>query len=269
MDHSKWSMPNEAAGGGYRLDEVDRRIIHALMTDARNTSAPMIADEVSVSAATVRNRIEHLREHGIVEGFHAAIDFEQANASLTNLFLCNVEFGELEQIARQAATIPSVINVRALSGGGSNLHVMAVGEDTTALRLVGRALSELGAEIEDERLVQDDHFTPYAPFGPTTRGRPEPIADVTSLSGNSELLEVPVHENAPIAGLTLEEAGRQDLLAEEMLVIAIERGDSVITPHGYTEIRSNDLVTIFSPEGADESALTVFHEPDAPMTEST
>ena len=268
MDYAYSGMPNETKRGDYRLDEVDRRIIHALMADARGTSAPMIADEVSVSAATVRNRIDHLREHGIVEGFHAAVDFERANGSLTNLFLCHVTFNEVEQVAHRATAIPGVTNVRELSGGGSNLHVVAVGEDTTDLRRIGRALSELGAEIEDERLVQNDHFMPYAPFGAATRARPEPIADVTSLSGASELVEVPVHENAPIAGLTLEEAGRQDLLAEEMLVIAIERGDSVTTPHGYTEIRANDLVTIFSPGGADESALTVFHEADATITES-
>lgn len=41
---------------GYRVDEIDRRIIHALMTNARETSAPMIAEEVTVSAGTILNR---------------------------------------------------------------------------------------------------------------------------------------------------------------------------------------------------------------------
>lgn len=254
---------NDGPSDDYRLDEIDRRIIHALMADARNTSAPMIAEEVSVSDATIRNRISNLEEQGIIDGYHATIDFERADGSLTNLFICNVAFGEVERIARQAGTIPGVVNVRELMGGRMNLHVLAVGTDTADLRRIGRALSELGAEIEDELLVQDEHEFPYAPFGPSDGATREPLADFISLAGSAELVEVTVHEDAPIAGLTLEEAARDGLLDEETLVIAIERDESVITPHGYTEIRTNDIVTIFSPGGANEDALGVFRETEA------
>jgi len=63
----------------HHLDEIDRRILHALMSDARNTSAPMIAEGLNVSAATVRNRIERLEEEGVIRGYTAIVDFEQAD----------------------------------------------------------------------------------------------------------------------------------------------------------------------------------------------
>lgn len=49
-----------------RLDDIDRRILYYLRVDARNTTAPMIAEEVDVSAATIRNRINQLEEKGVI-----------------------------------------------------------------------------------------------------------------------------------------------------------------------------------------------------------
>ncbi|SDQ32109.1 Lrp/AsnC family transcriptional regulator [Natronobacterium texcoconense] len=252
----------DGSGNGYRLDEIDRRIIYALMADARNTSAPAIAEEVSVSGATIRNRIAQLEEHGVIEGYHATVDFEHAEGALMNLFLCHVPFGEVEGAARKIGTIPGVINVRELMGGRINLHVLAVGTDTADLRRVGRELEKLDVEIEDEYLLQTEHDFPYAPYGPADGRRREPLADYISLTGGAEVVEVTVHEDAPIAGRTLEGAARDDVLEDQTLVVAIERDDAVITPHGDTEIRPNDVVTVFSPSESDEPTLRGFRGPD-------
>ncbi len=254
-------MSRNTTDDGYRLDGIDRRIIYELMVDARNTSAPAIADEVGVSGATIRNRIARLEEHGILRGYQTAVDFERASGSLTNLFICHVAFGEIEWVAHQAGSVAGVINVRELMGGRMNLHVLAVGEDTGDLRRIGRQLSNLGAEIEDELLLQDEHHHPYMPYGPGDRHHREPFADSIRLTGGAEIVELTVHEKAPIAGRTLEDAAQDALLHEELLVIAIERGDRVLTPRGHTEICPNDVVTIFTPENTVEPALAMFAEP--------
>ncbi|ELY94201.1 AsnC family transcriptional regulator [Natrialba hulunbeirensis JCM 10989] len=252
----------DGSGGSYRLDEIDRRIIYALMSDARNTSAPAIAEQVSVSGATIRNRIAQLEEHGIIDGYHATVDFEHADGSLMNLFLCHASFGEVEGVARRIGTIPGVINVRELMGGHMNLHVLAVGTDTADLRRIGRELEQLDVAIEDEFLMQTEHDFPYTPYGPADGRRREPLADYISLTGGAEVVEITVHEDAPIAGRTLESAADDDVLEDETLVVAIERDDTVITPHGDTEIRPHDVVTVFSPDGTNEPALTAFRGPD-------
>ncbi|WP_224334113.1 Lrp/AsnC family transcriptional regulator [Haloprofundus halobius] len=231
----------------YQLDEVDRRVIHALMADARNTSAPSIAEGLGVSAGTVRNRIGRLEDAGVIRGYHAHVDFERADGRLTNLYLCNAPVAERESVAAKVRTVPGVVHVRELMTGRRNLHVLAVGEDIADLRRVARALSSLGIEIEDEDLVQADSYLPYAPYAPEREDeRRGTFSDFVSLTGGSEIVEATIGEGAPIDGLTLSEAGDRGLLGEDTLVISVDRGESVVTPRGDTVLRAGDKVTLFS-----------------------
>ena len=249
---------SDGTSDSVRLDDIDRRILHALMRDARNTSATEIAERVSVSGATVRNRIARLEDSGIIEGYQPTIDFERADDALLNLFLCHAKFDEIERIAAQLGTIPSVVAVRELMGGQTNLHVLVVGEDTGDLRRIGQEISKYGVEIKDEFLVQRQMRFPYSPYGPSEDQRAEPLTDSVSLRGEAELVELTVQENAPIAGRTLERATREGVLQDDTLVVAIERDQSVITPQGDTEVRPHDIVTVLSPTGEKETARKAF-----------
>jgi hypothetical protein len=51
----------------------DRPILYA-HTGRPNTLATAIAEQVSVSSATVRNRIARLEESGVIEGYHLTIN---------------------------------------------------------------------------------------------------------------------------------------------------------------------------------------------------
>ena len=79
-------------------------------------------------------------------------------------------------------------------------------------------------------------------------------------------MEVTVQSETPIADLTLEEAAKEGILDEETLVIAIERDDLELTPHGDTVIRPDDIVTILSRTGGDADALSAFREPHSEST---
>ena len=56
-----------------RLDEVDQRIIAALVSDARTTYAD-IGQTVSLSAPAVKRRVDRLRSVGVIKGFTAVVD---------------------------------------------------------------------------------------------------------------------------------------------------------------------------------------------------
>jgi DNA-binding Lrp family transcriptional regulator len=56
-----------------QLDEVDQRIIAALVTDARATYAE-IGAVVSLSAPAVKRRVDRLRSAGVIRGFTAIVD---------------------------------------------------------------------------------------------------------------------------------------------------------------------------------------------------
>lgn len=62
------------------------------------------------------------------------------------------------------------------------------------------------------------------------------IIDFMQLSGDAEVFEIAVAEGAPIAGKTLQEADAENLISDDMLIVAIEDpGDeSAITPRGGT-----------------------------------
>jgi DNA-binding Lrp family transcriptional regulator len=251
---------SEETGGRVRLDDIDRQILYALMQDARNTSATEIAEQVSVSGATVRNRIAQLEKSGVVEGYHPTVNFERADDGLLNLFLCHAEFDEIERVAAQLGTIPSVVAVRELMGGQTNLHVLVVGEDTGDLRRIGQEISKYGVEIKDEFLVERQMRFPYSPYSPSENHRTEPLTNYISLRGKAEVVELTVHEHAPIAGRTLERATRDGILRDDTLVVAIERDQAVITPQGDTEIRPHDIVTVLSPTGEQETARQAFQD---------
>jgi DNA-binding Lrp family transcriptional regulator len=244
----------------HRLDEIDRQIIYALMDDARNTSAPMIAEDLNVSAGTIRNRIDRLEAEGIIQGYTATVDFEQADGRLTSLYMCTVPAAERERLALAAQSIPGVVNVRVLMAGRRDLHVVAVGESTGDLREIARSLSELDIQIEDEELVQTEIRCPYTPFGPDAPS--SEATGVVTLADGTEVIEVTVSEDAPIVGSSLERAREEGLLASDVVVTSVERDGTIIRPDGETEIESDDVVTLLPQDSTRDDVLAAFSHTD-------
>ena len=255
--------------GDYRLDDIDRQLIHSLMKDARALSPPELAEQVGVSGATIRNRMTRLKNRGIITGYPATIDFERAEGALTKLFLCHTSFGDVNGAVAQLRTIPGVINVRELIGGRMNLHVLAVGQDTSAVRRIGELIEATGVEIEDEFLLQRELNYPFSPYGPSSDEIRLPITDSLSLAGGADIVEITVDHDSPIDGLSLEEATEQGIIHHDTLVIAIERNDSILTPHGETEIMASDLLTILVPNGDREPSIEAFQNSDVREIRST
>ncbi|AGB38444.1 Lrp/AsnC family transcriptional regulator [Natronococcus occultus] len=245
---------------GIRLDDVNKRIIHALMQDARNTSAPMIAEDVGVSPATIRNRIDQLENAGVIRGYHANVDFEAADEMLTTLYTATASVEERPRLAQQARTITGVVNVREFMAGEENLHVLAVGPDVEALNDVARELTKLGLEIDDEKLVRTEQFQAYHAFGPAETH--QQFSDYISLAGGNEVVEITVDDDAPIVGKSLEQADGEGLLEDDTLVVSIERTDDVLTPTGGTEVRAGDILTVLSRSDFDTSMLRAFQSDD-------
>jgi DNA-binding Lrp family transcriptional regulator len=242
----------------HRLDDIDRRIIHALMSDSRNTSAPMIAEDLSVSAGTVRNRIDRLESEGVIQGYTATIDFEQAGGRLTSLYMCTVPAADRERLALAAQSIPGVVNVRVLMAGRRDLHVVAVGENTEDLREIARSLSELDIRIEDEELVQTEIRSPYTPFAPADSSQTAGASDVVTLADGADVVEVVVEDGAEIAGLAVETARERRALHEDVVVVSIERDGDVLQPTDQTVFQPDDIVTMLPRETPQDTVVSAF-----------
>lgn len=242
----------------YRVDEIDKRILYHLARDARNTAAPAIADEVQVTPATIRNRIQQLEEHGILRGYHAAIDYERIEGRVTYQFNCTAPVPDRDRLAQAALEISGVVTVRELMTGHANLAITVVGTDTDDVSRIASELSDLGLKIEDEGVIEEEYHRPYHPFGPDDAPTGPSLTDFMSLAGGAEVIEFTVPKGAPIAGLTIEEAVSEGLLAEEVLVVSIEREGDAITPKGDTEIQQGDIVSLFSKDPLEKRSLEAF-----------
>lgn len=242
----------------YRADEIDKRILYHLARDARNTAAPAIADEVEVTPATIRNRIRQLEEHGILRGYHADIDYERIGGRVTYQFDCTAPVPDRDRLARAALEVSGVVTVRELMTGHANLAITVVGVDTDDVSRIASELSDLGLEIEDEGVIEEEYHHPYHPFGPEDEPAGPSLTDFMSLAGGAEVIEFTVSEGAPIAGMTIEEAVSEGLLADEMLVVGIEREGEIITPKGETDIRPGDVISLFSRDPLEKDSLWVF-----------
>lgn len=242
----------------YRLDEIDRLTLYYLGSDARDTTATEIAEQVNVSAGTVRNRIKQLEKHGIIRSYPAHIDYERADGLLTGLFVCSASVSERNHLAREILDISGVVNVRDVMSGDNGLHVKAIGEDTTSLQRIASEIETLGITIEDESLIKEEYHQPYQPYGPADAKHSQPATNVLSLVGDAQVVDLTVTEDAQVAGKTLAEAKEQGLLDENVLVVAIERADEIISANGCTEIRPGDLVSLFSPDGVQNDTLDGF-----------
>jgi trk system potassium uptake protein TrkA len=84
------------------------------------------------------------------------------------------------------------------------------------------------------------------------------IRDFMHLGGGAEVFEIAVTEEAPIAEMSLVEADEAGLIDEGMLVVAIQRGEEILTPRGETVVSAGDVVTVFSREGFSEDVTALF-----------
>ncbi len=238
-------------------DEIDKRIIYRLTEDARNTSAPDIAREVGVSPGTIRNRIKKLEERGVIRGYHAHISYELIENHLVSLFICSTEIKYKTALARKAAQIPGVVNVRQVMSGQGNLHLKVVGSDMKDLAAVASQLAELGLSVEAGELLEEESFRPYSQFGPTSEER-RPLVNFTQIAGHAESATLKMMGGSSLAQKSLKEINELGLLPDELLVVAIEREDRTIVPKGSSKLEVGDVVSIFSSTGIDESTLDAF-----------
>lgn len=136
----------------------------------------------------------------------------------------------------------------------------------------------LAKELEVPTVVSvvhnPDHMGLYRQIGVNTMENPQQliaeylyravarpaIVDFLRIGEEAEVFEITITEDAPIAGKTIEEAAQEDMLPDDVLIIAVERDaqESPITPRGSTTFESGDLVTVYSGFGAEPELTDLF-----------
>jgi len=146
------------------LDAVDRAILYHLQQDARHTSSSEIADELDLSASTIRTRLTKLEDSGIIRGYHIDIDYDLAGYPLYTKIICTAPVPERDSLAADAREIQGVTAVREVMTGQRNVYVNAIGVDHDDLNRISTELNRLGLEIVDEQLIRDEYVCQYRGF---------------------------------------------------------------------------------------------------------
>lgn len=92
------------------LDDTDREILRLLLEDGRRPYSD-IGEQVDLSGPAVSDRIDRLRERGVVRGFTVDLDRSVLREGAPLLLTLAVEPGEGERVADALATHESVEHV--------------------------------------------------------------------------------------------------------------------------------------------------------------
>jgi len=142
----------DAAVGGPAavLDDANRAIIEALQRDGRRAYGA-IADEVGLSEAAVRRRVQRLREAGVIQ-IVAVTDPLQLGFHRQALVGVRVE-GDVRQVATKLAALDDVDYVVVCAGSFDVLVEVVCEDDEHLLRLLNDSIRSLPGVISTESFV--------------------------------------------------------------------------------------------------------------------
>jgi DNA-binding Lrp family transcriptional regulator len=124
------------------LDDIDARIVTALISDARASYA-VIGDQVGLSAPAVKRRVDRLRASGAIIGFSARVDpaaLGWTTEAYIELF-CGGRTSP-EEIAKAVRRYPEVVDACTVTGEADALvHIRAAN-----VRHFEQVMERIGAE---------------------------------------------------------------------------------------------------------------------------
>lgn len=115
----------------YQMDETDHAILEILKDDGR-CSFSDIADQVNLSRVAVRERINNMKQNGIIHGFTVLIDAKAYQKMASVMMEVEVEPQKLESVAQQLVRKKEIAIVSQHTGV-TGLHVHAYIHDVSEL----------------------------------------------------------------------------------------------------------------------------------------
>lgn len=92
------------------LDETDARIVQLLVEDGRRAFSE-IADHVGLSPPAVSDRVDRLREQGVIRGFTVDVDRQKLNARTPVLVEFQVDPPHADSIYKQLRSVDGIEHV--------------------------------------------------------------------------------------------------------------------------------------------------------------
>ncbi|UFJ40603.1 Lrp/AsnC family transcriptional regulator [Brevibacillus humidisoli] len=114
-----------------KLDDIDRKLLELLSEDGRASYVDLGA-KLNLSRVAVRERINNLKEAGVIEKFSVVINSEKVGKKVSAFFEVDVEPAHLVEVAITLANNPRVASIYQMTGP-STLHTHVLVEDFSML----------------------------------------------------------------------------------------------------------------------------------------
>ncbi|MEM7635536.1 MAG: Lrp/AsnC family transcriptional regulator, partial [Pseudomonadota bacterium] len=118
-----------------RLDAVDRKLLDALIENARTSNAEL-ARLVGLSAPSVAERIKRMEEAGVIEGYSAIVNPEALGLPIAAWLRIRPIPGELHRVAQILRDLPEIVECDRITGEDcfiARAHVRSVGDLETLI----------------------------------------------------------------------------------------------------------------------------------------
>ncbi|API93352.1 AsnC family transcriptional regulator [Virgibacillus pantothenticus] len=116
-----------------KLDHIDKKLLAALTEDGR-LSYVDLAEKVGLSRVAVKDRIQNLKDQGVIEKFSVVINSEKFGKQVSAFFEVDVEPMQLQEVAQNLADNPQVASIYQMTGP-STLHMHVLVEDFQKLEV--------------------------------------------------------------------------------------------------------------------------------------
>ena len=126
------SYPTPAGRTVRPLDEVDHRILDALVRDGR-ASIRTLAERIHISRTNAYARVERLLRDGVITGFHARVAPAAAGLGTSAYVGLTIEQNSWREVSARLARV-RYIEHAALLGGDYDVLALVRAPDNAALR---------------------------------------------------------------------------------------------------------------------------------------
>lgn len=186
---------------------------------------------------------------------------EERAGGLSADFDCLVLYGDAASrpLLEEAGVPGADALIATTDDDATNLMVVMLGREMGGAQLfssIGNPSHETLFENLGVHRVENPHRLSGTQFYRAVQ-RPQ-VRDFMELGNSAEIVEIMLEVGAPLAGKTLQEAGQEKLLLDDVIVVAINRGNELHVPKGETTLQVGDIVTILASKGVTDALMATF-----------
>ncbi len=139
-----------------RVDKLDRKIMSILGTNAR-MAFKEVADECGVSRAAVHQRVERLKEDGVITGSGFSIDPRAVGyKTCTYVGICLKRGSMYRDVVQKLEKIPEIVECHFTTGPYTMMVKLYARDNEQLMQLLNGTLQSIDGVMSTETLISLD-----------------------------------------------------------------------------------------------------------------